>query len=91
MSQPELLLDKANELFGQARQTAGGKDVVDWPLPQINADGSELVEDAKPFGEVVWNQEEYWIFGGSDEAAWCEPTLLLQLPPPIVSRRTVIL
>jgi len=49
LSQPELLLDKANELFGQARQTAGGKDVVDWPLPQINADGSEFVEDAKTF------------------------------------------
>ncbi len=26
-----------------------------------------------------------------DEAAWCEPTLLLYLPPPTAGRRTVIL
>ncbi len=40
---------------------------MDWPIPQNNADGTELVEDAKPFDKVTWNQEEYWIFGGSDE------------------------
>jgi len=56
LSQPELLLEKANELFGQARQTAERKDVVDWPIPQNNADGTELVEDAKPFDNVTWNQ-----------------------------------
>jgi len=56
LSQPALLLEKANELFGQARQTAERKDVVDWPIPQNNADGTELVEDAKPFDKVTWNQ-----------------------------------
>ncbi len=48
LSQPELLLEKANELFGQARQTAERKDVVDWPMPPNNADGTDWWKTPNP-------------------------------------------
>ena len=67
LSEPELLLDQANELFKYARQQAKEKMIVSWPLPPNNADGSELTEHVEPFDKVVWKQEEFQIFGGSDE------------------------
>ncbi len=67
LSKQTLLLEKANELFGQARQTARGMGVVDWPMPLNNADGTDLVENAEPFDKVAWKQEEYFIIGGTDE------------------------
>ena len=43
-----MLLEKANDLFGDARldiEAAKAVSAIEWPLPPMNADGTQLEEN----------------------------------------------
>ena len=70
LSANTILLERANDLFGDALldiETARSVSNIEWPLPPVNADGSRIEEDAEPFDQVQWDLERHVIVGGNDE------------------------
>ena len=70
LSKETILLERANELFGEARlniEAAEAVSAIEWPMPPTNADGSQWVENAEPFDQIRWEQEEHFFAGDAEE------------------------
>ena len=70
LSANTILLERANDLFGDALlniEAAKSVSDIEWPLPPVNADGTKIEEDAEPFDQVQWDLERHVIVGGTDE------------------------